>query len=321
MTNRGDSNYHALLLRVRAAEWHGLRVNASYTYSRSMDNASNSIFPIQPITMLNQLVGFQYNGLGNPYFVCSQCVRNFQGASTAIPPGSGSVTGSDSLSAGLTTTGLSTAITSRYTIPQDPVNYLTDDYGHSDFNVPNRAVIDFTWQVPSLRSSLHFPRWLDDWRLSGILNVQSGQPFTIFSGPIYGELTQRANVSGPVQITGDPNAYISATNIKPAGATCWLFTGKVLPGPGGPCLGNSERNAFSGPALATLDFAVEKRFAISEKRTLLLRSEFFNLLNRANYYNPISTISTDGIGLNPDFGQIKSSHDPRQIQLALRFTW
>jgi hypothetical protein len=67
--------------------------------------------------------------------------------------------------------------------------------------------------------------------------------------------------------------------------------------------------------------AVEKRFAFREKRSLQLRAEFFNLLNRANYYNPISTISTDGVGVNPEFGQIKSSHDPRQIQLALRFTW
>ena len=167
----------------------------------------------------------------------------------------------------------------------------------------------------------HVPTWLDDWQLSGILTAHSGQPFTIFTGPLFGEMTQRANVSGPVHITGDPNAYIAMTNIQTADATCGTFNGSVLPGSGSACIGNSARNAFSGPGLATLDFAVEKRFSLGEKRTLLFRTEFFNILNRANYYNPISTLSTDGENINPDFGQIKTAHDPRQIQLALRFTW
>ena len=317
MTNRGDSNYHSLLLRLRAAEWHGLRVNASYVYSRSMDNASNSIFPVVPVSMLGQLIGFQYYGLGNPYFVCTQCVGNKGLNTSGVPLGSGSVTGSDSLSAGLTTTGLAAATVSHYALPQDPTNFLHNDWAHSDFDVPHRAVIDFTWAVPKLP----LPKALNDWRLSGIVNVQSGQPFTIFAGPIFGELMQRANVNGSVQMTGNPNAYISMSNLSPAASKCWLFTGKVLPGPGGPCLGNSGRNAFSGPGLATVDFAVEKRFAFGEKRSLMFRSEFFNLLNRANYYNPISELSTDGQNINPQFGQIQSSHDPRQIQLALRFTW
>ena len=40
---------------------------------------------------------------------------------------------------------------------------------------------------------------------------------------------------------------------------------------------------------------------------------------RANFYNPISALSLDGFKFNPDFGKIKSAHDPREIQLAVRF--
>jgi hypothetical protein len=36
-------------------------------------------------------------------------------------------------------------------------------------------------------------------------------------------------------------------------------------------------------------------------------------------YNPITEYSTDGVHLNPEFGIIRSAHDPRQIQLAARF--
>lgn len=328
MTNRADSSYHSFLLRLRAAEWHGLRMNASYTYSQSIDNASNSVFPLLPASIFNQLIGFQYAGLGNPYFVCPACVFSFGGFGLIPPfstggalPAGASVTGSDALAAGLTTTGLAGALVSRYNIPQDPNNFLRNDRGRSDFDMPHRLVVDFSWQVPSLTKSLRVPKWLDDWQLSGIVNIQSGQPFTIFSGPLFGELTQRANVSGAVHMTGDPSQYISTTNLQPAGAKCSLFTGTALPGPGGPCLGNSERNAYSGPGLATVDFAVDKKFSFGETRSLSFRTEFFNLLNRANYYNPISNLSTGGVSLNPEFGQIKSSHDPRQIQFAVRFRW
>jgi hypothetical protein len=296
-------------------------MNASYTYSHSIDNASNAVFPLLPSNIFNQLIGFQFAGLGNPFFVCPSCTGKSLGGGATAPPGSGSITGSDSLSAGLTTTGMSQALVSRYNIPQDPNNFLSNDRGRSDFDIPHRLVVDFSWQVPPLNKSLRVPKWLDDWTLSGIVNIQSGQPFTIFSGPLFGELTQRANVSGPVHTSGDPSQYISTANLQPAGDKCFLFTGTALPGPGGPCLGNSERNAYSGPGLATVDFAIDKKFAFGETRSLSFRTEFFNLLNRANYYNPISNLSNDGVSLNPEFGQIKSSHDPRQIQFAVRFRW
>ena len=54
---------------------------------------------------------------------------------------------------------------------------------------------------------------------------------------------------------------------------------------------------------------------------LNFRAEFYNLSNRANFYNPISALSVDGFNINPDFGKIKSAHDPRQIQFAVRYTW
>ncbi len=321
MTNRAESTYHSLIIRARAAEWHGFRVNATYTYSRSTDNASNSIFPFVPVNMVNQLLGFQLFGVGNPYIGCSSCGGK-SGSSQTPTPGTGSVAGSDALSAGLTTTGEATALVSHYNIPQDPVNFLRNDKGYSDFNMPHRFVMDFTWQVPSLNKAFGVPKLLDNWAFSGIFNVHSGQPYTIFSGPIFGEMTQRANVTGPLDITHSPDGYIGSSHIQLASDSCgWLFTGTVLPGPGAPCLGNSRRNGFSGPGFAQLDFAIEKKFPISESTSLSFRTEFFNLFNRANYFNPISELSADGTTLNPQFGQIMSSHDPREIQFAVRFRW
>jgi hypothetical protein len=88
-------------------------------------------------------------------------------------------------------------------------------------------------------------------------------------------------------------------------------------------MGNSSRNAFTGPDYINMNFAVQKGFHVSdvEARMLIFRMEFYNLFNRANYFNPISTFSTNGVTVNPDFGKIKSAHEPREIQLAIRYSW
>ena len=69
--------------------------------------------------------------------------------------------------------------------------------------------------------------------------------------------------------------------------------------------------------------AVQKRFRISlsERAAVVVRAEFFNVFNRANYYNPISQYSLDGVTANPDFGKVKSAYAPRQMQFAIRFNW
>jgi len=59
-----------------------------------------------------------------------------------------------------------------------------------------------------------------------------------------------------------------------------------------------------------MDMAIQKAFKVfGEGKELTLRTEVFNLFDRANYYNPNSIISLDGFNLNPEFGQVKSAHD------------
>jgi len=82
------------------------------------------------------------------------------------------------------------------------------------------------------------------------------------------------------------------------------------------------RNAFTGPDYINMNFSLQKRFHLmAEGKMLTLRMEVYNLFNHSNFYNPISTYSTDGVTLNPDFGKIKSAHDPREFQFAIRFSW
>src|SRR5205085_12202882 len=120
-------------------------------------------------------------------------------------------------------------------IPQDPFNFLTNDRGPSDFNSTNRLVVDYTWEIPSWRKG---SKWLDYWQTSGVLTAQSGQPFTIFGGPIAGEITQRVNLVGLVHLSDDPNGAISTSGLQLASASgpCANPTLFIPPSPnvGGP---------------------------------------------------------------------------------------
>ena len=235
----------------------------------------------------------------------------------------------------VTTTGQGQVLNSRYLLPQDPFNYLHDDYGRSDFNTTHRVVIDYTYDVPAFSKLWGWPKWMDNWQLSGVFTAQSGQPFSIFAGPILGQITERAMVTGPVSVNDNPDGAISTTNLAlPSStsrcqfnnffvnATSTFFPNTFKPSQSLPCIGNSPRNGFTGPGYTTMNFAFQKGFHVwGEGNMLIFRTEFYNLFNTSNFYNPVSTLSVDGFNTNPDFGKIKSAHDPRQIQFAVRFNW
>lgn len=322
LTNQGESNYNSLMGRVQMVDFHGLRLNAAYSWSKSLDNASNSLFPATAMAFNNVV----YASVYSRYDFTGECMLApslapaFCAAAAGAPLQAPNI---DLTPPPVTTTGQAAPQVTRYLIPQDPFNFLHNDYGPSDFDARHRFVLNYTWELPFKSES----PLLKDWVLSGIFTAQSGQPFTIFAGPIAGEITQRAEVTGPVTINPtNPNAAISTANLAPVFPSCKAATvfpnSPFVPDNVHICAGNSGRNAFVGDKYIDMDFAVQKGFALfGEGRKLTFRAEFFNLFNRSNFYNPISQLSTDGTTINPDFGKIKSAHAPRQIQLAVRFSW
>jgi hypothetical protein len=343
-SNFGSSNYHSLVLQVRSETWHGLLLNAAYTFSKSLDDIAGSNFPHTTDALWNQIFGRQLYGLGNPTAFALGAnplgVGGEGGRGGQLQPGDCStnpdclyhailaeatIPSFNAISSALTTTGSRPVIVTEYNLPQNPIGFSKDDYGRSDFNLAHRVVVDFVYDLPTWGHAI-----LNGISLSGVFSGQTGLPYTIFSGPAYGQITQRVNVAGNVHTTGKPGQYFAdltqfitpavadrATNSCPnLYASPTLYSGTA----GQPCIGTSRRNPYSGPAFISQDFAAQKRFHLfSDRGALTLRAEFFNLFDRANYYNPITEFSTDGVHMNPEFGIIRSAHDPRQIQLAARF--
>jgi hypothetical protein len=88
---------------------------------------------------------------------------------------------------------------------------------------------------------------------------------------------------------------------------------------------NAGRNHLQGPGFATVDLSIVKTQQLSGRRSLQLRLEVFNLLNRANFDTPFN--DPDGEALFDDTGAriptagkiFETSTDAREVQIALRF--
>jgi hypothetical protein len=204
------------------------------------------------------------------------------------------------------------------------------DYGNADFDIRHRFVTSFTWGLPSVGDAGIVHSVLGGWELTGIFTARSGTPFSIFdcTNSIFAEspcmrviangsldFSPKASRSSAAGLDGDgnplPNRYqfIDLTGLTP-GTFTNPITGGNDPGPFPDNM--TQRNAFRGPGFWNLDAGLYKNFKFTERVTLQLRFETYNLFNHANasviYGFPDNEISN---------GYIPVSYDGRrQIQLA-----
>ena len=78
------------------------------------------------------------------------------------------------------------------------------------------------------------------------------------------------------------------------------------------------RRYFTGPGLDDYDMALLKSTTITERTKLQFRAEAFNVFNHAQFENTtaMGLVNNTGVG---GFGYITMAHDPRIMQVALKF--
>src|SRR6516165_353179 len=90
--------------------------------------------------------------------------------------------------------------------PSNPFN-IGADRGVSNFNIPHKFVASFVWQLPGSRLKNALARnVIGGWEINGILNLQSGMPFSVTSGVDNSQSAvnaDRADLVGNTQILGD----------------------------------------------------------------------------------------------------------------------
>jgi hypothetical protein len=207
------------------------------------------------------------------------------------------------------------------------------DRNLSAFDARHRFVFSYTYELPlkrfvsggGIRQKL-----VDGWEIGGIYSYQTGVPVHLtdtssdysLTGGYDFEPADRPEIVGPIQ-TQDPHK-----------SGCTYGTG---PGTSSPCapvanqffvnsnvfqteplgqFGNARHNMFGGPPVNNWDFTIIKRTAFKERYSFEFRSEFFNLLNHTQFYNP------DGdIGAGPQFGVISQARDPRFVQFGAKLAF
>jgi hypothetical protein len=198
--------------------------------------------------------------------------------------------------------------------------------GLSDFHAAHNWVVNFSYDLP-------FGRGLDGvaaafasgWRLSGILNMRSGSPLTVFVqnnrsrslwqpslGPGIGRdrASYAPGFDADRAVAGDPDSWFNPAAF-------------ALPAVG--TFGDTGRGDFIGPDLKTVDvsFVKDSRWsALGSGGRLELRVEIFNLFNRANF-GPPQLIAFAGAADNEpplaSFGRVRNTiTSARQVQLGVR---
>lgn len=189
----------------------------------------------------------------------------------------------------------------------NPFNYKASR-ALSLFNSAQRFVVNYVWDLPVRKYSGFAGRLLDDWQLSGIVQLQSGFPIRIQTqddneliSSLFFLGAGAPQLNGPLQILNpktNGGQYLNASQFSD------------------PPLGHfatTPRSICCGPGENEWDITISKRIALNEARYFQFRADIFNLFNKTQFVNP------DGNFSDTTFGMVQQARDPRLVQFALKF--
>ena len=200
-------------------------------------------------------------------------------------------------------------------------------HGLSDFDISKRFTLDSLVLVPSVFQERLAKAVLGGWRMSNILVLQGGLPFSVYTSAAFNPvLDANGNVTGLKPGSGDFNAdgygydfpNRPAANAVSTGSRSDFIKGfasaSAFPIPALGVEGNSGRNTYWGPGLANLSSQFSKAVTF-ERYTLEFRADLFNVFNRVNLTQPTSDLSSGQFGLST------SQSIPRSAQFGLHLSF
>lgn len=230
-TNGGSSSYHAFQVEVRRRFLNGFGVSGAYTFSKAIDNSSET---------------FNYGG-------------------TAIT----ALTGMPSLYGGLQL-----------------------DKARSAFDHPQRFVMTYSYALPFMKSQQGVLGHIaGGWNLAGITTFESGTVFSVLNGQdadgLGGGGFDRPNFNpqGAREVRArpdrtSPTGYVNPETgnaIDPKEARYIGIAANAGQNAAAP--GNLGRNTERGPGLKNWDVNISKNTRLTERFSLELRGEFYNIWN------------------------------------------
>lgn len=230
------------------------------------------------------------------------------------------------------------------------------EYSRADFDRTHAFNFNGIFELPFGRGKPYLDRggWVDalfgGYQLSAIVQFASGAPISIRdprgtlnrtarSGrqTAFSNLT-KDEIKNLIGIFRTPNGvyFINPSVIGPDGTATGgnpqatpgnpAFSGQVFFNAPPGQTGNLERAFINGPIFLTVDLGLSKRVKFTERFSLQLRAEAFNVLNRVNFF-PVTGAGDGATGENSNifninsvtFGRVLSTYPPRILQFGARF--
>jgi hypothetical protein len=205
-----------------------------------------------------------------------------------------------------------------------------NNYGASDFDTRNHYSATAIYALPFKGN-----RFVEGYQLSTIVQYQTGNPVNVtYNTSTY---TGVANVIRPnlvgsivtnkIQQSGATNVSFIQSTVCPIGPTLTVTGGCSFQNPATQAtptsslvftgLGNLSRNKVFGPGFADVDLSGEKDTKITERVSLKLRVDAFDIFNHPNFAQPTGNTASSS------FGQITATRFPtsdagssRQLQIS-----
>jgi hypothetical protein len=194
----------------------------------------------------------------------------------------------------------------------------------SNFDERHILNIGYDWNLPFFKNQGLANKILGGWEYSGITTFNTGAPFSI----TYSTVSDNAGVANGVgsssrpDLVGNPNSGFTQTPL-PGFKQQFYNPGAFAP-PTGLTFGTAGRNILRNPNRLNFDMSIFKHFAIRESMGVEFRAEAFNVFNHfepGNLGGDSGSAGGSGDTSFPanDFLYINSAHNPRILQLALKF--
>ena len=201
------------------------------------------------------------------------------------------------------------------------------DRGDAEFDIRHRLTMAGTWRIPFTSNRGMTRALLGGWSLNPVFVARTGQPYSIFDSTtqVLPYNTPRASLSGSVPrgtnglvATSVPDTYQYLTF-----SDSQIIRAPMSFAPGSNCPSTmTGRDAFRAPGWWNLDLGVYKDTKLTERVTLQLRAESFNIFNHANLYvvgTSADLASTNSI--SACYGCTGSTYDRRHLQLGAKIVF
>jgi hypothetical protein len=188
-------------------------------------------------------------------------------------------------------------------IPLD-ASRLFLDRGISNFDIRHIGTATLLYRVPFAAKN----RFLGGWTIAGMSALQSGRPFTLYTGTNTpdGNNNQRPQgVAGSLIFAPAEAAAVryangfNATSLRPTATE----------------FGTLGRNTQVGDRFININASFFKDIRLTERLSSQIRGEGFNIFNTTNFNAIDNNMSS------PTFGRYTTAFDSRRFQLALRLVF